>query len=278
MHQARFISVVITDLQPARRAAAVVEACFTQSDTELRDHHRRRRLDRRHPRLRRTRCRRVRRCRCSMYGNRTRASGWRWCATAASWPARGDYIVILDGDCVPQRDFVAQHRKLAERGYMVRQPGAARPPFTKRVSGRTHRPAVAGQPMAQLRLRAAGHINKALQLMVQAARRGAAKAGASPGAASRAATWRPGADLDLVNGFDESFRGWGHEDADFVVRLFNAGVMRKDGAFSTEVFHLWHRESSRDEADSNKKVVRQRALDATVLATRGLRQTAMEKP
>ncbi|UUZ51802.1 hypothetical protein LP420_27250 [Massilia sp. B-10] len=26
----------------------------------------------------------------------------------------------------------------------------------------------------------------------------------------------------MVDGFDESFLGWGHEDSDLVVRLFNA--------------------------------------------------------
>ena len=33
--------------------------------------------------------------------------------------ASGDYIVTLDGDCVPQSDFIARHRALAEPGYMV---------------------------------------------------------------------------------------------------------------------------------------------------------------
>ena len=33
--------------------------------------------------------------------------------------ARGDYLVFLDGDCIPRPDFVACHRALAERGWMV---------------------------------------------------------------------------------------------------------------------------------------------------------------
>ena len=75
----------------------------------------------------------------------------------------------------------------------------------------------------------------------------------------------------MVDGFDESFLGWGHEDSDLVVRLFNGGVMRKDGAFATEVFHLWHREAKRDQESSNRRVVLARAADKTILATRGLR-------
>jgi glycosyltransferase involved in cell wall biosynthesis len=184
--------------------------------------------------------------------------------------SRGDYILILDGDCVPQRDFVAQHRKIAEKGYMVTGSRVLLDEaFTKRVLDE-HIDLQALSPMALLRLRAAGHINKALQLMVKLPDvcRRKKKFTWRRIKGCNLAAWR--SDLDLVNGFDESFTGWGHEDADFVVRMFNAGVLRKDGAFSTEVLHLWHREHSRDEASSNKKLVRQRALDATVRAVRGL--------
>ena len=115
-----------------------------------------------------------------------------------------------------------------------------------------------------------GHINKVLQWLVQ---------WPDLGRESRRFTWRRikscnlgvwRADLELVNGFDESFTGWGHEDSDLVVRLFNAGIMRKDGAFATEVFHLWHREAQRDQETSNRKVVLKRAEDGTVTATQGL--------
>jgi predicted glycosyltransferase involved in capsule biosynthesis len=75
-----------------------------------------------------------------------------------------------------------------------------------------------------------------------------------------------------VNGFDESFTGWGHEDSDLVLRLFNAGVRRKSGAFATEVYHLWHREAKRDQESSNRKVVLQRAQDKTTQAVAGLRE------
>ncbi|UUZ47175.1 hypothetical protein LP420_27245 [Massilia sp. B-10] len=48
-------------------------------------------------------------------------------------------------------------------------------------------------------------------------------------------------------------------------------MMRKDGAFATEVFHLWHREAKRDQESSNRRLVLERAADKTVLAARGLR-------
>lgn len=186
--------------------------------------------------------------------------------------ASGDYIVFLDGDCIPQRDFVARHRQLARRGYLVSGSRVLLSPgLTARILAE-HIDLPAMGLADKLRYRFEGHINKVLQLLVR---------WPDLGRESRRFSWRRikscnlgvwRADLDLVNGFDESFLGWGHEDSDLVVRLFNAGVMRKDGAFATEVFHLWHREAQRDQESSNKKMVLERAADKTTQATQGLKQ------
>jgi predicted glycosyltransferase involved in capsule biosynthesis len=88
--------------------------------------------------------------------------------------------------------------------------------------------------------------------------------------------WR--SDLERVNGFDESFTGWGHEDSDLVVRLFHAGVQRRDGAFATEVFHLWHREAQRDQESSNRKTVLERAANKVTWAVKGLREHEIGSP
>ena len=84
------------------------------------------------------------------------------------------------------------------------------------------------------------------------------------------AVWRT--DFERIDGFDESFVGWGHEDADFVLRLHHAGVQRKIGFCATEVFHLWHREAARTKASENAKTVAQRALTDVVLPTLGYAQ------
>ncbi len=192
----------------------------------------------------------------------------------ATLASSGDYVVFLDGDCIPQRDFIAQHRALARRGYLVSGSRILLSPgFTARVLDG----AVDLQQWglgAKLKARTAGDINKVLQLMVR---------WPDIGRESKRFTWRRikscnlgvwRSDLDMVNGFDESFLGWGHEDSDLVVRLFNAGVMRKDGAFATEVFHLWHKEAQRDQESSNRKVVLERAANRTTQATRGLKDAS----
>ncbi|HEX8615075.1 MAG TPA: glycosyltransferase family 2 protein [Telluria sp.] len=184
--------------------------------------------------------------------------------------SRGQYIVLLDGDCIPQRDFVARHRALAQPGFMVTGSRILLDEaFTQRVLAERRDLHALGVG-EKLALRARGHVNKALQLLVKLPDMGRVQKRFSWRRIKgcNMAAWRR--DIDAVNGFDESFEGWGHEDADFVVRLFNAGVGRKDGAFATEVFHLWHRENARDEASSNRALVRRRADDGTVRALRGL--------
>ena len=192
--------------------------------------------------------------------------------------ASGEYIVFLDGDCIPQADFVSRHRRLAKRGYLVSGSRVLMSPeFTRRVLDEhidLHRLGA----IDKLRLRIGGHFNKALQLLFK---------WPDLGRESRRFSWRRikscnlgvwRSDLDMVNGFDESFTGWGHEDSDLVVRLFNAGVMRKDGAFATEVFHLWHREAQRDQESSNKKLVLERAANKATQAVQGLKQHEGESP
>ena len=184
--------------------------------------------------------------------------------------ARGNYIIFLDGDCSPQRDFIAQHRKLASPGYLVSGSRVLlSASMTARVlAERIDLPAAGG--LQKLGYRLGGHLNKLIQVLVRWPDLWRERSGFSWRRikSCNLGVWRR--DLETVNGFDESFQGWGHEDSDLVVRLFNAGVLRKDGAFATEVFHLWHREAQRDHAQSNRRVVLERAANKTILASQGL--------
>jgi glycosyltransferase involved in cell wall biosynthesis len=188
--------------------------------------------------------------------------------------ATGEYIVFLDGDCIPQRDFIARHRALSQPGYLV---SGSRILFSEGLTRRVLEEGIdiTGTSLAtRLRWRLRGDMNKVLQLAVR---------WPDLGRTSRRFSWRRikscnlgvwRSDLERVNGFDESFTGWGHEDSDLVVRLFHAGVLRKDGAFATEVFHLWHRDAQRDQETSNRQVVLERAQARVTQALKGLREHA----
>jgi hypothetical protein len=82
------------------------------------------------------------------------------------------------------------------------------------------------------------------------------------------AVWRD--DFLAVNGFDEQFSGWGHEDADLVLRLHEHGLRRCNGFLATEVFHLWHPENSRVDASRNRDRVLERLRTHQKRAAQGL--------
>jgi Galactosyltransferase. len=64
------------------------------------------------------------------------------------------------------------------------------------------------------------------------------------------AVWRT--DLIKINGFDESYSGWGLEDSDIAIRLLRSNIHRKSARFLLPVLHLWHKENDRGNLLENR--------------------------
>jgi glycosyltransferase involved in cell wall biosynthesis len=58
-----------------------------------------------------------------------------------------------------------------------------------------------------------------------------------------------------INGFNNEIEGWGREDSEFVVRILNSGITRKNIPFNLIQFHLWHPHSSRTLLGKNDKIL-----------------------
>ena len=63
-------------------------------------------------------------------------------------------------------------------------------------------------------------------------------------------------DCFKVNGFNNDFVGWGREDSEFIVRLFNIGIQRKNMRFRGIQFHLWHEENTNVALSKNNLTLR----------------------
>jgi glycosyltransferase involved in cell wall biosynthesis len=188
----------------------------------------------------------------------------------AAAQARGDYLIFIDGDCIPLPDFVAQHRALAERGWMVAGNRLLLSEALSRRALAENLPLHRWSSVEWARARRLGHINRAAPLLhlplgplrKLGGRRWQRVRGCNM------AVWK--SDLVAVNGFEEQFEGWGHEDSDFAVRLVNANVGLKKGAYATGVLHLWHAENDRALAGENWDRLQRRIASRETRAEKGL--------
>jgi glycosyltransferase involved in cell wall biosynthesis len=164
----------------------------------------------------------------------------------------GTYCLCLDGDCLARPDFVAAHRRLAERGYFVTGNRVLlSPALTAQILAGGLVPERWGLERL-LTQRWRGGVNRIAPL-IRIPLGPLRKLGGRrwQGAQScNVAFFR--ADLERVDGFDAAFTGWGREDSDLFARLIGSGVRRKDGRFATGVLHLWHPESERTRLSENQ--------------------------
>jgi len=184
--------------------------------------------------------------------------------------ARGAYCIFLDGDCIVRRDFIANHRRLAEPGWFVT---GNRILLSLSLTAMVLREKLTPETWTLASWfvqRCRGGINRVsalLRLPLGPLRR--LRQHAWQGARScNLAVWR--ADLDRVDGFDADYSGWGKEDSDFIARLLHAGVRRKDGVFATGVLHLWHAEADRTRLAENERKLADIIASRDIRAHRGL--------
>ena len=178
--------------------------------------------------------------------------------------ARGDYLIFLDGDCIVQPDFVVEHRKLSQAGYVITGSRVLLNDYlTKQLLSWSHWDYKRFMSNL-LSLRLSGGINKYWPLKIKLSDgswRNYKKFVWRRIKGCNMACWKE--DALAIGGFDETMTGWGHEDADFVFRLQNRGLIRKSGSWSTEVLHLFHRINDQSNAAENARRVREKILAKT---------------
>jgi glycosyltransferase involved in cell wall biosynthesis len=189
----------------------------------------------------------------------------------AALSVKGNYLIFLDGDCIVFPDFVSQHMYLAEENFMVMGSRIlCSPIFTHEIEGNELWPGVF-KVSEWLKTFIKKDINRIYPLLrlPDGPWRKLRKKKWLGIRTFNLAVWKK--DFYKVNGFDEQFEGWGHEDADLAIRLINSSILRKDGQFALPVLHLWHPESDRSNVEvnvnhltSSLKLKRTRAIKSVI--------------
>lgn len=176
--------------------------------------------------------------------------------------ATGAYVVLLDGDCVPHRQFISDHASLAENGAWVQGRRCfVREEFVGRFkAGFT--PVLPWWLAGRI-----GGLAKGIRLPVPIVRRDTDLHGIL---GCNMGIWRN--DLIAINGFDESYTGWGGEDSDLGARLYNLGRIRKFVHGHAVVFHLDHPALDRSGFDDAMRRVADVLKSKTVRCGCGLDQ------
>jgi glycosyltransferase involved in cell wall biosynthesis len=175
-----------------------------------------------------------------------------------------DFVVFIDGDMLLHPDFVADHARLARRGWFTQGVRVlADAELTRRLI------ADPASPLSALS-KGAGLLRRAYLLRSPAAaalmRRPAN--GLLAIKTCNFAAWRD--DLVRINGFDEEFVGWGPEDKELALRLGHAGVRRQSLLFGGIAVHLHHPAASRDALPANLARLEQTRRLRRVRSDKGL--------
>ncbi len=182
--------------------------------------------------------------------------------------AKGEYIVLIDGDMLLTPHFIADHDCLKEAGYFVagsraRLSRKATENRCRTLSETIHFWSVGlKRRLVLLRLPGMYRLIKGYQDLRHAR-------------SCHLAFWRE--DFIRVNGFEESFMGWGYEDSEFVQRLFNNGLKRRNAKLMAPAVHLFHPEKSMDRADKNKELLNQAIASGKKRAEKGVDQYMREE-
>ncbi len=188
--------------------------------------------------------------------------------------ARGNYLIFLDGDCVPLTHFVKNHRLLAEKGWLVSGNRILLSNiFTREIEKKEiffDQWTVLNWIFARC-TRKCNRILPIFSIPFGILRKIKFKSWAGAKTCNLA-MWK--SDFLEVNGFDEAYQGWGFEDSDLVIRLIRKGVYRKNARFSVPVVHLWHPASDRQNWDENLKRLREIQNSKEVIAKLGVDQYA----
>jgi glycosyltransferase involved in cell wall biosynthesis len=146
--------------------------------------------------------------------------------------ASGDYLMIVDGDMVLHRHFVADHLNAARPGSFIQ--GVRLLTEGTTAQRMLHEGSLDLHVFSSgIRRRRHAVRNLALSRLLFWER-----TGQSAIRGCNQAYWK--SDLLHVNGFNEAFVGWGREDNEIAARLYNVGVRRRNLKFQALAIHLHH--------------------------------------
>jgi glycosyltransferase involved in cell wall biosynthesis len=180
--------------------------------------------------------------------------------------ATGEYIIQIDGDLILHPSFVKDHVQAARPNHFI---GGSRVLLSEELSQEIFKSKQAAISIFQKGVR-----NKFNALHAPAAARFIELFKKEKGLYNlrgcNMSFWRK--DLLVVNGYNEEITGWGREDTELVIRLYNKGIQRVYFKLQGIVYHLYHKEYDRTSVLKNDEVVQQAIANKLTWCPKGVAQ------
>ncbi|MDQ6982199.1 MAG: glycosyltransferase [Mariprofundus sp.] len=177
------------------------------------------------------------------------------------------HTLLTDGDCIPLPGLIAAQRRFAGDHYFISGSRVLLSrPCTERMC-QLNSFETARSMLWWLRQRISGSINRLFPLLLPAT---LSQPSFQLEGIRGCHLSCPTKALVRINGFDESFEGWGREDSDLTARLLHAGFSRRN-LRGLPVLHLWHQESSRQRLEENDTMLQACLNERRIEARIGLK-------
>lgn len=166
--------------------------------------------------------------------------------------SKSEYLIYIDGDIILHKNFVKDHVKNAKLNtYLQGSRVILKESFTKQIFEKQifEKPCLFS---SNTKNNLNGYYNIFLSFIISKFSKNTQK-----GIRSCNFSFFK-SDFLKVNGFNEDFIAWGREDSEFIARLYNAGINRKNLKFAGIQYHLYHNEGS---SSSKNDALLQKTID-----------------
>ena len=166
--------------------------------------------------------------------------------------AKGEYIIQIDGDILLDTHFIADHLALMQKNaflcgsrvWVSKEQSADILNQTESLKVAKHRFPISSILNSMRHLGLSRFLADRYKKNQPTVLRGC-----------NMSFWKE--DLLAVNGYDESIKGWGSEDAELAIRLINHGIKKRFLKFAAVAYHLYHPVNSKANTMTNLEILNQ---------------------
>ncbi|EOI5386314.1 glycosyltransferase [Campylobacter jejuni] len=166
--------------------------------------------------------------------------------------SKSEYIILIDGDMILEKDFVKNHLKFAKRKVILQG--------SRVILNKNESEEILKNNNYSLAFNKKGFKNqrsiflaKCVYKFSKLTKKFFKKSQLVKGSKTCNMSFYK-SDFEAIEGFNEKFIGWGREDSEFVARfLFNDGVFKRL-KFNALAYHIYHEENSKNMLEINHQI------------------------